>query len=438
MASVIRDPDGKKRIQFIEPVSDRRRAVRLGKMSVRDADVVKNKIESIIAAKAMGRPVDLGTAEWVGDLSNLIHARFAKVGLFESRENAKDLTLPAWSAKYIEQRSTELAKESIRKLRDTSKRLDAFFGHNRQLSEITPSEAADWRAELLASGLKEATVRGHCRNAKTIFNEAVAREMIPTNPFRGLKSSAIASNRDRYVEPEEAEQVVEACPDVQWRLFFGLMRYAGLRAPSETHALTWDCVDWEKMRLSVYAPKTKQTRIVPICPRLYRILSDADAQARTGQKQLITRSRRNLHRDFKLILRRASIAPWEDLFQTLRRSCESEWAMTHPQHAVSKWIGHSMAVSERHYLQIPDALYDAVSQAPRNIKESGAKCGAVYSRNGVQETANAPKAENDPSGQERRKPAPCFDLQHNAGLCEVGRGGLEPPTPGFSVPCSTN
>jgi integrase len=434
MASIIRDPGGTKRIQFIEPAIGRRRAVRLGKMSVRDADVVKSKIEAIVAAKAMGRPVDLGTAEWVGDLSNEIHARFAKVGLFEPRENAKDLTLSTWSEKYIEQRSTELAKESVRKLRDTSKRFDAFFGHNRQLSEITPSEAADWRAGLLTSGLKEATVRGHCRNAKTIFNEAVTREMIPTNPFRALKSSAIASNRDHYVTPEEAEQVVEACPDVQWRLFFGLMRYAGLRAPSETHALTWDCVDWEKMRLSVYAPKTKQTRIVPIDPRMYEILSEADALARTGQKRLITRSRRNLHRDFKLILRRASIAPWEDLFQTLRRSCETEWAIKHPQHAVSKWIGHSMAVSERHYLQIPDSLYDAVSLDPK----SGAKSGAVHSRNGVQETANAPNDENGPSPQETRKPALCFDLQHNAGSCEVGRGGLEPPTPGFSVPCSTN
>jgi len=52
----------------------------------------------------------------------------------------------------------------------------------------------------------------------------------------------------------------------------------------------------------------------------------------------------------------------------------------------------------------------------------------------VQELASVNMGENAPSPQERRKPAPCFDLQHNAGLCEVGRGGLEPPTPGFSVP----
>ena len=42
-------------------------------------------------------------------------------------------------------------------------------------------------------------------------------------------------------------------------------------------------------------------------------------------------------------------------------SAETDFARTHPQHAVSKWIGHSMAVSERHDTQVTDDLIDAAT-----------------------------------------------------------------------------
>ena len=39
------------------------------------------------------------------------------------------------------------------------------------------------------------------------------------------------------------------------------------------------------------------------------------------------------------------------------------FAMTYPQHAVSQWIGHSVAVSLKHYVQTPDSLFETVSSA---------------------------------------------------------------------------
>jgi hypothetical protein len=62
------------------------------------------------------------------------------------------------------------------------------------------------------------------------------------------------------------------------------------------------------------------------------------------------------------IVKRASVEPWKRHWQTLRSSCEKEWAMTLPQYAVSKWIGHSITVSGRHYVNaVPDELFDAAS-----------------------------------------------------------------------------
>jgi hypothetical protein len=64
-------------------------------------------------------------------------------------------------------------------------------------------------------------------------------------------------------------------------------------------------------------------------------------------------------RRVRAIWKKAGVEPWERLWQTLRSSCEKEWAMSHAQFAVRKWIGHSITVSGRHYANaVPDELFD--------------------------------------------------------------------------------
>jgi len=45
----------------------------------------------------------------------------------------------------------------------------------------------------------------------------------------------------------------------------------------------------------------------------------------------------------------------------MRRNCETDWAQVYPQYVVSAWIGHGIEVSARHYLQVPQELYDRVA-----------------------------------------------------------------------------
>jgi integrase len=107
-------------------------------------------------------------------------------------------------------------------------------------------------------GLSLDTVRKRISNAKQFFGEAVAHELIPKNPFAKLKSATKGNRkRDFFVTQEMAKQVIDACPDAQWRLLFALSRYGGLRCPSEHLALRLDDVDWERDRLRVTSPKTE-------------------------------------------------------------------------------------------------------------------------------------------------------------------------------------
>jgi|GEM_PF-2730636 len=135
------------------------------------------------------------------------------------------------------------------------------------------------------------------------------------------------------------------------------------------------------------------------------------------------------------IVERAGLVVWDDLFQTLRRNCETQWAMTVPQRAVSAWIGHSQLVSQRHYLQLTDELYKFVHQpTPRDGgQEIAAESAAVKPGTGSQDEENDTLAEIGDPGESTKKPDNCRVILSDAISCEVVRGGVEPPTHGFSV-----
>jgi len=411
VASLIKTSRGKvpsRAVQFTDFAGERR-TIRLGKVGLDAAREFKNKVETLLSCSITNTPPDVQTSGWLAGLSGDIHSKLAGAGLVQPRIPAPTApSLKEWLDKYIAQRKTDLKPASIAELERTRALLTEFFGDTRSIAAISADGAADWRSWLVSEKkLSEATVRKHGRNVKTIFFSAVERELLSSNPFRRLKTGVIAAERNRYVTPDETVKILDACPSVQWRTLLGLCRLAGLRCPSETHRLTWADVDWEAGRLSVFAPKTERyekhrRRPVPIVPRLATILQDAFDAAPDGQERVVTLSPNNLHRVLKSVAERAGLTPWPDLFQTLRRSCETELAMTFPQHAVSAWLGHSEAVSRAHYLQVPDELFDrAVGRLANSADESAAKSAA--------ESAAATPRTN---AQDAAAAAECHDVTH--------------------------
>ncbi len=86
MASVIADPNGRKRILFVASDGSRK-AIRLGKATAKQADAFKVRVEQLVlVATGATSALDDETARWVGALDNRIHGRLAAVGLVQSRE----------------------------------------------------------------------------------------------------------------------------------------------------------------------------------------------------------------------------------------------------------------------------------------------------------------------------------------------------------------
>lgn len=391
MASVVRlggEKSKNRAVDFKNHLGKRRR-IYLGYDYDHDqAEEIARQIQKIVNAKRINLPLERLTVAWLEDVANDLFEKLVKEALVEQRPRSKAAPkLSAWLTKYVDQRRGELEKASIEKFERAGASLKEFFTADPRINEITPEDAADWRAWLAAMPktnqrtnkievdpetgnpipkFSETTIRNYSKDVKTIFNAAVDQELIEKNPFKKLKSAVLSVQKDNYLGLKETADVLAECHTTGWKVLFGLARFAGLRTPSETHRLTWANVNWERRLLSVYAPKTKRTRLVPITADLFEILQTAFDEAEEGAVKILDSSKHgsNLHRGLERIIVRAGVPTWDDMFNTLRASAEIDFARKYPQHEVSRWIGHSMKVSEKHYLAGDGTSVAAATSAP--------------------------------------------------------------------------
>ena len=376
MASVINDPNGRKRLQFIG-AEGARRTIRLGKATIRQAEAVKFRVEQLVLASTGATGVvDEDTIRWLAGLDDTMHGKLAAVGLVEPRISS---TLGDFLDGYLNSRD-DLKPGSKLVYGHTRRCLVEFFGADKSLRTITEDDAKAWRKYLVEQELSEATVCKRCQNAKVFFGVAVKKKLVPSNPFSELESGSKANaSRQRFISREDAQKVLDACPDAEWRLIFALARFGGLRTPSETLLLTWGDVDWQRRRIRITSPKTehhegKGSRTIPLFPELREPLMEVFELAMSradGVKTVrdsdpvIVRYRRanaNLRTQLQRILKRAGVESWPRLLQNLRSTRETELAGEYPLHVVTYWIGNTARIAAKHYLQVPDEVYAKATQ----------------------------------------------------------------------------
>jgi integrase len=411
MASIANDPNGRRRISFVD-ASGKRRSVRLGKDDRRHAEMVRARIEALVSAASTRSAVDRETAAWVADLDGPLRDRLARVRLVKPRAGR---TIGEWTKEYIESRG--LKPESRRKLEQTKAKLLLVFPANTPLHELTPDGAATWRASL--SGLSDAAAKTHVGNAKSMLGEAVRRDLITRNPFAALKGGTTAASDPVYVSREDIAKLIDAEPDPQWRVLIGLARYAGLRIPSESQGLTWNDVDFANARLSVKSPKTerfagKDRRTVPIIPELMALLQAAFDAAPDGETHIVTiRGAGARRRRMTAMAERAKVSMWPDCWQTLRRCADIDFSRDFPAFAAAHWLGHSVGVSAKHYTTVvPDELFTkaACLRAARNPAQQAPELdgkGAQAARD----------ASGDATGDNAKNSKKSTDFQQDALAC---------------------
>ena len=427
MATIIKDRNRKTReyngcrsLQFID-TNGKRRSVRLGKVTAKAADTIKVRVEALLAAAFAGLSWEPDLAAWVNKLATgnaTLYDKLAAVELLPTRvqpEKPVQATLGAFVEGYIASRLPSVKPNTARVYRHTRDNLITYFGAEKPIGEISPGHVDEFRAWLTlpssesfdgrkGRGLGDNTARKCCGVARQFFRAAVRKRIITDNPFADMAEGvAIRANkaRDYFVTREEANKILKACPDNEWRLIFALSRFGGCRCPSEHLAMTWGDVDFEAGRVTIRSPKTAhheghESRVIPLFPELEEhlqaaldeLLEDFDPKAKRLSEQPVIRRHRdgnaNLRTQLMRIMKRAGVAPWPKLFQNMRATRATELAAEFPAHVAADWLGHSTLVAQKHYWQTTDADF---AKATKKCKHKCKQTASVFACNDPQQAS---------------------------------------------------
>jgi len=296
-----------------------------------------------------------------------------------------------YAERYLRNRP-RLAPGTVELYRQTIRYLLAYFGDAIRMDQITPADAADWRAALERGELaganrrmrgvpSEPTVCRSVREAKAIFQAATREGLLLRNPFVGLRGTPPRpEKRWFYVSRELLWRLVDASPSIGWQLLLALCRLAGLRQ-GEALRLRWEHVDFETRRLWVVSKRRYRTtkdacREVPIDPDLYRLLVDAYARASSelsGPRVIPPESlpkQNHLWKGFRSLCQRAGVPAWKRWCHTLRKNAEMDWMQRFDPYTVCQWLGHSPEVAATYYHRVKDSDFERAAQPALVAKPS--------------------------------------------------------------------
>lgn len=279
------------------------------------------------------------------------------VSLDEKPERTDASLLGNYASRFIASKSGE----TERKLNDAARRLERFFGRNKDIREIDNTDAhsfAKWLIE--KEGLAEfSTARRTLGYASQILAGAVSDQLIAKNPFSGEDLPKVVhtdQRKWRHITPEETLRLWNVIQTEEDRIRFVLLRFLGLRAPSEINTLTWKDVDWKNQQLMIRSPKLRHDkhqgrRNCPIThPDVLAVLKRAYEQRAADDSSIVPAiTHASLTKRVKRWLGAAGLDVWPQLLTNFRRSAVTDACDVLPSHVVAAYYGHCEAISFSNY-----------------------------------------------------------------------------------------
>lgn len=388
MAQIQDLPGGKRKIRFYDHTG-KRRAIHFGKIPRRLAESHALHIEALVNAKRGKFQAEADHFKWAGEQNQRLQKTLARIGLIPplvevipepSPEPKQVPTLNDWFVRYIDNRP---GSDGSRKVWNRARQQAVkFFGKDRSIEQIRVGDALDW-FEAMQRGkgkLAATTARKMVGVARQVFKRALKSGHISSNPFHDDELPTSIANRDKeYIDLPTIQGVLAVLSSAEWRAVIVFARFAGMRVQSELPLLKWSDIDEQENRFTVYSPKTKKTRRVPLFSEIKQALDDL--RPITGETEFVLKSLRekssNWRTPLEKILTREGITTWAPLFNCLRSSAEIDIARAFGVVAATEWVGNSVQVAMKHYLKTtPEDFHRAANQA----SDLGPKSGPVAAR----------------------------------------------------------
>ena len=188
---------------------------------------------------------------------------------------APSITLGEGAARYYET-TLKPGGKPVKLAKDLCylKQINAAFGADRRLADITQAEVAQWRDELVTKrGLAPSSANRVYAVLRAIVNKARDEWQVDA-PTWSLRQLQIPGDRVRYLSEAEERKLLLALPP-HVRDFITIAMDSGGRK-GELEALTWDKIEWGEERATLLLPasdtKAGKARRVPVTKRSTDIL----------------------------------------------------------------------------------------------------------------------------------------------------------------------
>lgn len=262
---------------------------------------------------------------------------------------------------YVSRVIASKSGETERKLTDAARRMERFFGRTKDIREIDKTDALSFAKWLIEKErlAENSTARRTLGYVSQIMAAAVTDGVIARNPFSGKElPKAVRTNQSkwRYITPEETLRLWNVLESDEDRIRFVLLRFLGLRAPSEINQLTWIDVDWKNQQLTIRSPKLRHDksqgrRTCPIThPDVLSVLENAYTLRAAEDSPLVPAiTHTSLTKRVRKWLGAAGLAVWPQLLTNFRRSAVTDACDALPSHVVAAYYGHCEAISYANY-----------------------------------------------------------------------------------------
>ena len=259
------------------------------------------------------------------------------------------------------------ARESSKREHERKVRmLEEFFGRY-DLESITKAVVEKYKRKRLEEGVKKTTINRELTVLRSILERAREMGLFTGELPRIEKLKTEEEEIVRFLTPEEARRLVEACPE--W--FRPVVIFAlntGLRA-GEIFSLRWEDVDFENRLITVRSSKTKKKRLIPMNGTVFSLLREMEKDKKehgyifTNRFGLPYRYEdKTYRRVFKTACERAGIKNFR--FHDLRHTFASWVAMSSRDiYAVKHLLGHSSLSSTKRYAHLTDTYLRSVVES---------------------------------------------------------------------------
>ena len=314
-----------------------------------------------------GRQIKRSTEVTDKKLAEKIHAKVTTQiaeGKWLEVDLARDTTFRQLMNKYLKEYSVKKAEGGVRRDSGSCKHLLPFFG-DYLLADITPRLISEYKSSRYDKGVKPATINRELALMKHAFTLSTREwELCRDNPVKRVSMERENNARDRWLDYEEEESLLEVSP--KW--LCELITFAvntGMRL-DEILSLTWKHVDLFRKTATVIKSKNKEKRTIPLNQLLVDFLK-SKAKVRYMVSDYVFTSingtkidQGNLRRAFISARQKAELGDFR--FHDLRHTFATRLVQAGIDlYKVQKLLGHKTpSMTQRYAHHYPESLRDAV------------------------------------------------------------------------------